>query len=133
MQSAIDISEFKNISSHDKNVWQKIVASWEAGNESQTQFCQRRGLNKNTLCYWRGRFLKMAKKKTAKQVNNKKPTATKLLPVKIASLDLSAPSKPMVMQGIRLQTPQGYALSMPSDVSADFLVKLLQQLGVSHA
>jgi hypothetical protein len=132
MSSEIDISAFKNISSHDKNAWQKIVASWEAGNESQTQFCQRRGLNKNTFCYWRGRFLKMAKK-TAIQANNKEPATTKLLPVKLASLDLSVPSKPMVMQGIRLQTPQGYALSMPSGVSVDFLVSLLQRLGVSHA
>ncbi len=128
MQSTIDIPEFKNISSHDKNVWEKIVAAWEAGNESQTQFCLRLGLNKHTLCYWRGRFLKIAKKKNMPKSSKKIP-ATKLFPVKIAPLDLSAPSKPIVTQGIRLQTPQGYALSMSSDVSLDFLVGLLQRLG----
>lgn len=132
MQSSIDKSELKNISSHDHDAWHKIIAAWEIGTESQAQFCQRRGLNKNTFSYWRGKFLKTSKKKPMAQ-NSKKFSATKLLPIKIASLDLAAPSKSMVMQGIRLQTPQGYALSMPSDVSVDFLVDLLQRLGVSHA
>jgi hypothetical protein len=130
MQAAVDLSQFKPISSHDKNAWREIIAEWEKGNESQTKFCKDRGLNKNTLCYWRGKFRRKSDK-SIKPVKSPQ-TPAKLVPVKLFPSASSKPGMPLSTHAIKLQTPQGYLLSMPNDVGVEFIVRLLQRLGGSR-
>jgi hypothetical protein len=124
MDAHAELDIFKNVSSSDKNRWQEICKLWQESGKSVNVFCAERGLNKHTLTYWRGKFIR----------EEKQTKSASFVPVKIkknnslALMPLSIPSH----LSIKIQTPQGYVISIPTEDMA-CISKVLHLLGVTYA
>ena len=119
---------FKNISSKNREAWQEICNLWQASGESIKRFCEKRGLKKNTFVYWRGKFINEERQAKASAKSNT------FLPLNIKPSTMSEiHTTTAFIASIKIQTPQGYVLSLPLEIEIKVLEKLLQLLGMSHA
>lgn len=80
--------------------WQKHLKQWKQSGLTQNQYCDKNGINKHTLSYW--------KKKQSKP----KPSLS-LVPVKV--LEEQAPASGSIPSGITLRTTGNHRIELLID------------------
>jgi hypothetical protein len=104
--------------------WTKRIKEWQASGLSRNAFCEREGLKPTTFDYWRP--LIMAKQSEGETVNVDNIT---LIPVKLTDSQSDAPIDMMARgQPLKLKSPSGWEIQLPSTVNTDWLIDLLRRL-----
>jgi hypothetical protein len=108
--------------------WTKQIKEWQASGLSRNAFCEREGLRPTTFDYWRP--LIMANQTEVKAVNQTANVDNiTLIPVKLADSNSDAPIEITAQrQPLKLKSPSGWEMQLPSDVNAAWLVDVLRQL-----
>ena len=131
--SEVNGNFYGEINSSDRALWQRIVSDWLSSDLSQQAFCHRYGLNKNTLSYWRGKFL--AEEKKPNEISKKPAKVDGALKSKFVPLTVT-PSQPVSMVGvgsaldiIELRSVKGHVLRLPLSLGQEGLKQLLSFMG----
>ncbi len=90
----------------------KHITHWQAGSQSQADYCRQNGLNAKTF----SRRLRIYH-------DSGKPPSSSLIPIEIKPEAIPA------TETLRLRFPSGYSLELPASVSARWVSELLQCLG----
>lgn len=100
--------------------WEKHIKAWRMSGLSRNAYCQREGLKPTTFDYWRPLIVANdADIKTVQQaVSGNNIT---LVPVAVA------PGHP-VGQPLKLKSPTGWEMQLPSNVNTNWLIDVLRQL-----
>jgi hypothetical protein len=96
------------VNSEREKVWRERVVEWRASGLSQCAFAIKHGIPMRQVGYW-VRRLRAA------------PTAPALLPVRVVSTMAAAAP-------LSLRSEQGWTLTLPGDVPANWLAELMRAL-----
>lgn len=108
--------------------WKQHVKAWRRSGLSRNAYCQREGLKPTTFDYWRPLIVSdQADVKTVNQAMSANDMT--LVPVKLAdsltdaSIDMMSPGRPL-----KLKSPSGWEMQLPSNVNTSWLIDVLRQL-----
>ncbi len=107
-----------------KETWRALMQAWEFSGQSQAEFCKSQGVNKHTFGYWRSKFLM--------ESNSLSSMPPKLLEIRSTS-DATASNEAVSVPVVKVQSPTGLLLSVPSCCGAEFIAALVNRLGDIHA
>ena len=108
--------------------WEKHIKAWRTSGLSRQAYCQREGLKPTTLDYWRPLIVSNhADVKTINQAVSSSDIT--LVPVKLADSLSDAPIEMMAQgQPLKLKSPSGWEMQLPSNVNTNWLIDVLRQL-----
>lgn len=114
MQEMINIPAKEKPTKPKEEYWQKVVEDWQRGNEGISAYCQRLGINIHTFNYWRSKFSGATKAKKAF--------------VKLVSPPSVTEEKPIIIQLL-----SDVKIVVPTSISKDNLINVLEALGINNA
>lgn len=120
--------------------WTKQIKDWQASGLSRNAYCKREDLRPGTFDYWRPLIVgNDAQVKAVKQATA--GSNLSLVPVKVTAVDIArdvdvnamAPGGPRPAahpegQPLKLKSPSGWEMQLPSNVNTDWLIDLLRRL-----
>jgi hypothetical protein len=108
--------------------WTKQIQEWQASGLSRNAYCHREGLKPTTFDYWRP--LIMASQAEEAMVNQTaRGNDITLIPVKLTDSPSDAPIDMMARgQPLKLKSPSGWEIQLPSTLNTDWLIDLLRRL-----
>ena len=114
--------------------WEQHIKAWRASGLSRNAYCQREGLKPTTFDYWRPLIVSdQAEVKMVKQAVSGNDIT--LVPIAVDPPDASAASEIMSLtrdhplgQPLKLKSPSGWEMQLPSNVNTGWLIDLLRRL-----
>ena len=114
--------------------WEKHIKAWRASGLSRHAYCEREGLKPTTFDYWRPLIVTdHADIETVKQAVS--GTDITLVPVAVDRPRTEVLSEAMTLapghpagQPLKLKSPSGWEIQLPSNVNTGWLIDLLHQL-----
>jgi hypothetical protein len=108
--------------------WTKQIKAWQLSGLSRNAYCQREELKPTTFDYWRPLIMANQAKETVVNQTANVDNIT-LIPVKLADSNSDAPIEMMAQgQPLKLKSPSGWEMQLPSTVNTDWLIDLLRRL-----
>lgn len=100
--------------------WEKHIKAWRTSGLSRNAYCRREGLKPTTFDYWRPLIVANdADINTVQQAVSGNDIT--LVPVAVA------PGRP-AGQPLKLKSPSGWEMQLPSNVNTHWLIDVLRQL-----
>ena len=108
--------------------WDKHIKAWRTSGLSRNAYCKREGLKPTTFDYWRPLIvLNPAEVKTVKQAVSDNDIT--LVPVALGQpLMIDPPRSVVPSETIKLKSPTGWEMQMPSNVHTGWLIEVLRKL-----
>ena len=100
--------------------WRRVVAAQEGGDETQGEFCERRGLKLESFRAWKYRLVREEAER-----RDRRPPAMSFVPLKIVERSVDAPS------GIELALSGGRIVRVARGFDAETLKRLVEALEAS--
>ena len=114
--------------------WEKHIKAWRTSGLSRNAYCQREGLKPTTFDYWRPLITPgHAEVKAVKQpVSGNDITLVPVargqpLAVKASGHPVDA-ARDMAPESIKLKSPAGWEMQLPSHIDSHWLITVLRQL-----
>lgn len=102
--------------------WTKQIKEWQASGLSRNAYCKREGLKPTTFDYWRPLIVaNHAEVETMRQVESSSDIT--LVPVAV-----DPPRENILSETIKLKSPYGWEMQLPSQVDSNWLIAVLRQL-----
>ena len=108
--------------------WTKQIKEWQASGLSRNAYCKREGLKPTTFDYWRPLIVaNHAEVETMRQVASSSDIT--LVPVAVDPPRENILSETMALgQPLKLKSPYGWEMQLPSQVDSNWLIAVLRQL-----
>ena len=110
--------------------WTKQIKDWQASGLSRNAYCKREDLRPGTFDYWRPLIVgNSAEVKAVKLANAGSDLS--LVPVKVSAVEATRDVDVNAMalgQPLKLKSPSGWEMQLPSNVNTGWLIDLLRRL-----
>jgi transposase-like protein len=104
--------------------WQRLIAQLPEDQDSQAEFCRRRGIHRPTLQWWRSRLRRRGAAPPAKVASTSPPPGSRFTELQVVQAT-TASSK---VAGFELRWPDGLLLAIPASFAEESLRRLLRVL-----